>query len=63
MTFCEICEKRATHVCSGLDIPALYFCAKCVHKHAEICAHVKREESTIVEMGAPESSEMTMAGE
>ena len=30
---CEGCGKPATCVCSGLDVPMLYFCAPCGRRH------------------------------
>lgn len=51
MTFCEYCGQRATHTCSGLDIPAVDFCAECAPKHAATCEHITRGESAMVRMG------------
>jgi hypothetical protein len=44
---CEVCLKKATHVCSGLDVPALAFCAECAQAHAEDCVDVAAGRSWI----------------
>ncbi len=48
---CEVCLKPATHVCSGLDVPALAFCEECVVEHEHDCGDIKEGRSWISKMG------------
>lgn len=45
---CEVCGAPATHVCSGLDEPAVYFCETHGQEHAaeQVC------EGQLVRMGS-----------
>ena len=47
MTPCEICLGPATHNCSGLDTPMLWFCETHAEEHRRICPDVKRGASFI----------------
>ena len=49
MLRCEVCMATATHVCGGLDEPAVYFCERHgkAHEAAACC------EGGLVKMGEP----------
>jgi len=49
MNRCEICEAPATHVCSGLDVPGLHFCATHAPEHARECPSVAKEQARVEE--------------
>lgn len=34
---CEVCGIPATHVCSGLDVPAVFFCREHGENHKRDC--------------------------
>jgi hypothetical protein len=40
MTRCEVCGRPATHTCSGLDVPRLWFCAEHADEHQRICPYI-----------------------
>lgn len=55
MLRCDVCKEPATHCCSGLDSPAVYFCEQHGKEHkAARCCH-----GTLVKMGATEPSKET----
>jgi len=45
---CEVCQRPATACCSGLDVPALYFCAVHAEDHKRICSDVRDGGARIV---------------
>lgn len=53
MMRCEVCEKPATHVCSGLDVPELGFCRRHAVAHRKDCDYVRLGIAAVVEMGKP----------
>jgi hypothetical protein len=48
---CEMCLSPATHCCSGLDVPALYFCDRCIVLHEAQCDAVATETAAVVAIG------------
>lgn len=50
MMKCEICGRRATHCCSGLDVPMVYFCQGCAAIHELECPEVQAGEAIVVRM-------------
>lgn len=48
MIQCEVCGELATHACSGLDVPVLYFC----RTHGESHAQAKCCGGQLVKMGS-----------
>ena len=56
---CEICEKDAYNVCSGLDVPALSFCDSCAEIHDADCPDLKSGRSWWTRViGAPEPAKL-----
>ncbi len=54
---CEGCERPiANQVCSGLDVPPLYFCDDCMPGHIEDCEDIKSGRSWVSRVGALEGS-------
>lgn len=51
VTACEICGEPATHCCSGLDVPAVCFCAGCARIHESECLDVRAGDAIVVRMG------------
>lgn len=53
---CEACDGAtpATHVCSGLEVPALYFCAEHAEWHAANCPHILDQSAAITEIASAE---------
>ncbi len=49
---CEACGKPATHVCSGLDVPELAYCAAHAEVHGDLCEDVRDGRASIVKQGA-----------
>ncbi len=47
---CEGCGYPATHVCSGLDVPALYFCDHCRRIHETECPDVHEARAIVTRM-------------
>lgn len=45
---CEVCGIPATHVCSGLEVPAVYFCREHGEAHTKTvqCGGTLREMSS-----------------
>ncbi len=50
MTRCELCKAPPTHCCSGLDIPMLHFCARCIKLHERTCDALKNGDAAIVRL-------------
>ena len=50
VTHCEVCEEDSTHVCSGLDVPALYFCEPHALGHEQTCPDVKAGRSWVLKV-------------
>ena len=52
---CEVCNGRlgpVTHRCSGLDVPALAFCAADARHHALTCPDIRDGRSQMHEIEA-----------
>jgi len=54
---CEVCLAQATHVCSGLDVPALNFCAIHAAEHKKSCPDVLRGAAEVVAFQTDEQRE------
>lgn len=54
MTRCEVCRAPVTHVCGGLDVPMLGFCAEHAEDHRRVCVELREETAQLVECGVEE---------